>query len=175
PRKMSATFQSYLAGQLQALPELLPLFAPTVNSYKRLVEGAWAPTRANWGVDNRTTALRVIPGSSKSTRVETRVNGSDANPYLGLAAAIGSGLWGIEKKLKLTAPPIVGSGYADEVAARLPRNLAEATERFDQSALARELFGDAFVDHFVTSRRWEWRQFSKAVTDWERRRYFEII
>jgi glutamine synthetase len=175
PHKMSATFRSYLAGQLQALPELLPLFAPTVNSYKRLVEGAWAPTRANWGVDNRTTALRVIPGSSKSTRVETRVNGSDANPYLGLAAAIGSGLWGIEKKLKLTAPPIVGSGYADEVAARLPRNLAEATERFDQSALARELFGDAFVDHFVTSRRWEWRQFSKAVTDWERRRYFEII
>ena len=175
PRKMSATFQSYVAGQLQALPELLPLFAPTVNSYKRLVEGAWAPTRANWGVDNRTTALRVIPGGAKSTRVETRVNGSDANPYLGLAAAIGGGLMGIEKKLKLTAPPITGSGYADELSARLPRNLAEATERFDQSALARDLFGDAFVDHFVTSRRWEWRQFSKAVTDWERKRYFEII
>jgi len=175
PAKMSATFQSYIAGQLQALPELLALFAPTVNSYKRLVEGAWAPTRANWGVDNRTTALRVIPGSAKSTRLETRVNGSDANPYLGLAAAIGAGLLGIEKKLPLTASAIVGSGYADERSARLPRNLAEATERLDQSALARELFGDAFVDHFVTSRRWEWRQYSQAVTDWERRRYFEII
>jgi glutamine synthetase len=175
PARMSAVFRSYLAGQLQALPELLPLYAPTVNSYKRLVEGAWAPTRANWGVDNRTTALRVIPGGAKSTRVETRVNGSDANPYLGLAAAIGSGLLGVEKKLKLGAAPIVGSGYADHASATLPRNLAEATERFHQSALARELFGDAFVDHFVTTRRWEWRQFAKAVTDWERKRYFEII
>jgi glutamine synthetase len=117
----------------------------------------------------------VIPGSVKSTRLETRVNGSDANPYLGLAAAIGAGLLGIEKQLKLTASAIVGSGYADERSARLPHNLAEATERLDQSALARELFGDAFVDHFVTSRRWEWRQYSQAVTDWERRRYFEII
>jgi len=157
------------------LPELLPLYAPTVNSYKRLVEGAWAPTRANWGVDNRTTALRVIPGGAKATRVETRVGGSDANPYLALAAAIGSGLWGIEQKLKLDAGPVSGSGYADPGAPALPRNLAEATERFASSAVARELFGDAFVDHFATSRRWEWRQFSKAVTDWERRRYFEII
>jgi len=175
PAQMSALFKSYLAGQLRALPELLPLYAPTVNSYKRLVEGAWAPTRANWGVDNRTTALRVIPGGAKATRVETRVGGSDANPYLALAAAIGSGLWGIEQKLKLDAGPVSGSGYADPGAPALPRNLAEATERFASSAVARELFGDAFVDHFATSRRWEWRQFSKAVTDWERRRYFEII
>ena len=175
PAQMSALFKSYLAGQLRALPELLPLYAPTVNSYKRLVEGAWAPTRANWGVDNRTTALRVIPGGAKATRVETRVGGSDANPYLALAAAIGSGLWGIEQKLKLEASPISGSGYADQTAPVLPRNLAEATARFEASALARELFGDAFVEHFVTSRRWEWRQFSKAVTDWETKRYFEII
>ena len=89
---MSSTFRSYIAGQLACLPELLPLYAPTVNSYKRLVEGAWAPTRANWGVDNRTTALRVIPGGAKCTRVETRVNGSDTNPYLALAAALASGL-----------------------------------------------------------------------------------
>jgi len=175
PAQMSALFKSYLAGQLRALPELLPLYAPTVNSYKRLVEGAWAPTRANWGVDNRTTALRVIPGGAKATRVETRVGGSDANPYLALAAAIGSGLWGIEQKLKLDAAAVTGSGYADATAPALPRNLAEATERFQSSAVARDLFGDAFVDHFATSRRWEWRQYSKAVTDWERRRYFEII
>src|SRR5204862_486427 len=82
-------------------------------SYKRLVEGAWAPTKVNWGVDNRTTALRVIPGSPKSTRLETRVNGSDTNAYLALAAALGSGLWGIERKLKLPAGPVSGSGYED--------------------------------------------------------------
>ena len=175
PHGMSALFRSYLAGQLRALPELLPMYAPTVNSYKRLVEGAWAPTRANWGVDNRTTALRVIAGGAKSTRVETRVNGSDANPYLALAAAIGSGLLGIEQKLDLDVAPVAGNGYADAAAPAFPRNLWEATERFDRSTIARELFGDTFVDHFVTSRRWEWRQFSKAVTDWERKRYFEII
>jgi glutamine synthetase len=175
PLKMSATFRSYLAGQLRALPELLPLYAPTINSYKRLVEGAWAPTKANWGVDNRTTALRVIPGSSKSTRLETRVNGSDTNPYLALAAALASGLWGIEQKLALEQTAVEGSGYADRHGAPLPRNLGEATERFASSALARELLGDAFVDHFATTRRWEWRQFNKAVTDWERQRYFEII
>ena len=175
PAKMSALFKSYLAGQMRALPELLPLYAPTVNSYKRLVEGAWAPTKANWGVDNRTTALRVIPGGAKSTRLETRVGGSDANPYLALAAAVGSGLWGIEQELSLDAPPITGSGYADATAPVLARNLSEATERFGASQVARDLFGDAFVEHFTMTRRWEWRQFSKAVTDWERKRYFEII
>jgi glutamine synthetase len=172
---MSALFRSYVAGQLAGLPELLVMLAPTVNSYKRLVEGAWAPTKANWGVDNRTTALRVIPGGAKSTRLETRVGGSDANPYLALAAAIGAGLAGVERKLKLDLDPVTGSGYADSRAAPLPRDLGEATDRFASSALARDLFGAAFVDHFAASRRWEWRQFGKAVTDWERRRYFEII
>ena len=103
---MSATFRHYLAGQVRLLPELLPMFAPTVNSYKRLVEGAWAPTRANWGVDNRTTAFRVIPAGAKSTRLETRVSGSDVNPYLALAAALGSGLYGIEHRLELPAGPV---------------------------------------------------------------------
>lgn len=172
---MSALFEHYLAGQLLALPEILPLYAPTVNSYKRLVEGAWAPTRANWGIDNRTTALRVIPGSARSTRVETRVNGSDSNPYLALAAALASGLYGVAKRLRLPGPPIVGSGYADTKAAVLPRDLQEATARFETSALARELFGPEFVEHFAATRRWEWRQYAKAVTDWERARYFEII
>jgi glutamine synthetase len=175
PHKMSPLFESYVAGQLHCLGELLPLFAPTINSYKRLVEGAWAPTKANWGVDNRTTALRVIPGSAKSTRLETRVNGSDTNPYLALAAALASGLYGIERKLKLPAGPVVGSGYADEVAPRLPRNLAEATERLEQSELARELLGAEFVEHFVATRKWEARQWSRAVTSWELQRYFEII
>jgi glutamine synthetase len=153
----------------------LPFFAPTINSYKRLVEGAWAPTKVNWGVDNRTTALRVIPGSAKSTRLETRVNGSDTNPYLALAAALASGLYGIKRKLKLPVGPVMGSGYADKDAPVLPRNLAEATARLEQSELARELLGAEFVEHFVATRKWEWRQWSRAVTSWELQRYFEII
>jgi glutamine synthetase len=175
PLKMSALFKSYVAGQLHCLPELLPFFAPTVNSYKRLVEGAWAPTRANWGVDNRTTALRIISAGAKSTRVETRVNGSDSNAYLAMAAALAAGAYGIEKNLTLSSPPLVGNGYQDDTSPSLPRNLEEATLRLQKSELARELFGSDFVDHFVASRLWEWRQFSKAVTSWEMARYFEII
>lgn len=174
PTRLSRLFEHYVAGQLTCLPELLPMYAPTVNSYKRLVEGAWAPTKANWGIDNRTTALRAIPGNTQSTRLETRVNGSDSNPYLAMAAALASGLYGIEQKLTL-GPPVTGSGYADTAAKTLPRNLDEATARFEKSELARRFFGDAFVDHFASTRRWEWRQYARAVTDWELKRYFEII
>jgi glutamine synthetase len=174
PGKLSRTLEHYIAGQLHCLPEILPMFAPTINSYKRLVEGVWAPTKANWGIDNRTTALRAIPGSKKSSRLETRVNGSDSNPYLALAAAVASGLYGIENELPLS-PPIKGNGYEDREAVTLPRNLAEATERFESSELAQSLFGEEFVAHFAATRRWEWRQYSKAVTDWELARYFEII
>jgi glutamine synthetase len=174
PNGMSLTFRRYVAGQIHCLPEVLALFAPTVNSYKRLVEGAWAPTRANYGIDNRTTALRAIPGSKKSTRLETRVNGSDSNPYLALAAALASGLYGIENELELGAA-VSGSGYADRGATALPRTLEEATERFANSAIANRLFGEEFVEHFAATRRWEWKQFGRAVTDWELARYFEII
>jgi glutamine synthetase len=174
PHKMSPLFRHYVAGQVQLLPELLPFFAPTVNSYKRLVEGAWAPTRSNWGVDNRTTAFRVIPGSAKSTRLETRVSGSDVNPYLALAAALGSGLYGIEHQLELPNP-VTGNGYADEVAPKLPANLYEAATRLSGSQAAREIFGEAFLEHYVATRLWEWRQSQTAVTSWEMERYFEII
>jgi glutamine synthetase len=175
PNKMSPLFEHYLAGQMHCLPEILPMYAPTINSYKRLTEGAWAPTKVNWGVDNRTTALRVIAGSSKSTRLETRVGGADGNPYLALSAALASGLYGIQNQLALPAGPVSGSGYADQTAPVLPRTLQEATARMEQSKLARELFGEAFVAHFAATRNWEWRQFGKAVTDWELARYFEII
>jgi glutamine synthetase len=175
PNRMSPLFESYVAGQLHCMLDLLPMFAPTINSYKRLTEGAWAPTKANWGIDNRTVGLRVIPGSPKSTRLETRVNGSDTNPYLALAAALAGGLYGIERKLTLPRGPVTGNGYADTTAPVLPRNLDEATRRFEQSELARELLGSDFVDHFAASRRWEWRQWSRAVTSWEIARYFEII
>lgn len=172
---MSDVFRSYLAGILTLLPEVLVMLAPTVNSYKRLVDGFWAPTRPNWGIDNRTVAARVIPGSAGSTRLEMRVPGADVNPYLAVSACLGAGLWGIEQGLTLDRPPVVGSGYADETVERLPRTLQAATERFHGSAAARELFGDGFVDHFAATREWEWRQYGDAVTDWELQRYFEII
>lgn len=175
PFRMTPLFRSWIAGQLQALPDLLPLFAPTVNSYKRLVDGYWSPTKPTWGVDNRTTAVRVIPGSAKSTREEVRIAGADLNPYLALAASLASGLYGIEKNLELSAKPVTGSAYKDETTPRLPRSLQEATARLARSALARELLGDEFVDHFVKTREWEWSQFQDAVTDWEMKRYFEII
>jgi glutamine synthetase len=175
PLKMSGTFKSYLAGLLHCLPEILPFFAPTVNSYKRLVDGYWAPTKVTWGIDNRTVAFRVILGSPKSTRVEVRVPGSDINPYLAIAASLAAGLYGIAKELPLTAAPVKGSAYLAEGATRLPRTLQEATQRLSDSAIAREILGETFVDHFVRTRVWEWRQFQDAVTDWELRRYFEVI
>ena len=151
------------------------LFSPTVNGYKRLVDGMWAPVKRTWGVDNRTASLRVIPGSPKSTRLETRCPGSDSNPYLALAAAVGAGLWGIEKNLKLKEPPLSGDAARAAKIPRLPRDLRDATQNLKRSKPARELFGDTFVDHFVRTREWEWRQFQDAVTDWEMTRYFEII
>jgi len=172
---MSSLMESYIAGQLRCLPFILPLYAPTVNSYKRLVEGAWAPTTLTWGIDNRTTALRALPGGASSTRLETRVVGSDSNPYLAMAGCLASGLYGIRKGLKLTTPPTQGSGYEDKEQGVLPRNLWEATQAMKHSPLAAELFGAEFTDHFTRTREWEWRQFSKSVTDWEWQRYLEII
>ncbi|MEL7533948.1 MAG: glutamine synthetase family protein [Bacteroidota bacterium] len=172
---MSPLMQSYVAGQLACLPHILPMFAPTINSYKRLVEGAWAPTTLTWGRDNRTTALRVLTGGAKSARLETRVVGSDSNPFLAMAACLASGLYGIRHGLKLDQPKVIGNGYAEMKYGVLPRNLDEATAAMKKSEIARELFGEGFVDHFVRTREWEWREFSKAVTDWEMRRYFEII
>ena len=172
---ISTLMESYIAGQLFCLPYILPMYAPTINSYKRLVEGAWAPTTLTWAIDNRTTALRVLAGDPKSTRLETRVVGSDANPYLAMAASLASGLYGIKNKLKLKTPATTGSGYADTKNGILPRNLWDATQAMKSSAIAKELFGEKFVEHFTGTRDWEWRQFSKVVTDWELKRYFEII
>lgn len=171
---MSELMESYIAGQMHCLPFILPMYAPTINSYKRLVEGAWAPTTLTWAFDNRTTALRVLCGGA-STRLETRVVGSDSNPYLAMAACLASGLYGIRNRLKLEVPPTKGSGYTDTKNGLLPKNLHEATEAMKNSTVAKELFGDTFVKHFTGTREWEWRQYAKAVTDWELRRYFEII
>lgn len=172
---MSENMKQYLAGQLHCLPHILPMFAPVINSYKRLVEGAWAPTTLTWGIDNRTVALRALPGSAKTCRLETRVMGSDVNPYLAMAACLASGLYGIKHKLKLKQPATVGNGYTDLSNGVLPSTLIEATQQMKQSKIAKELFGEKFVKHFTQTREWEWRQHLKAVTDWEYKRYFEII
>lgn len=174
-QKMSAIFKSYLAGQLYCLPHILPMVAPTINSYKRLVEGAWAPTTVTWSVDNRTVALRALPGGSKSSRLETRVVGSDTNPYLAMAACLAAGLYGIKKNLSLKQPATLGNGYRDESNGRFPKNLHDATVAMRDSKVANELFGEKFVQHFTQTRDWEWRQFAKVVTDWELKRYLEII
>ena len=172
---MSKLFESFLAGQIAVLMELAPMFWPTVNSYKRLVDGFWAPVKPTWGIDNRTASFRVIPGSEKSTRLETRCPGADINPYLAVAALLAAGLHGIEKNLKLTAAPITGTNRGAENIPRAPRSLKETTEIFSRSDVARDWFGDVFVDHFVATREWEWRQWQDAVTDWELKRYFEVI
>ena len=172
---MSKLFESYLAGQLQALMQFAPMFWPTINSYKRLVDGFWAPVKPTWGIDNRTASFRVIAGSPKSTRLETRCPGADMNPCLATAAVIAAGMHGVEKGLKLTTPPITGTNQGAENIPRAPRSLIETTRIFQASELARDWFGDLFVDHFAATREWEWRQWQDAVTDWELKRYFEII
>lgn len=174
-QKLSETAKSYIAGQLHCLPFILPLFAPIINSYKRLVEGAWAPTTITWGMDNRTTALRVLNGSSASCRIETRVIGADVNPYLAMAASLAAGLYGIKKKMKLKQPATTGNGYQEKSFGTLPHTLIDATHQMKSSTIAKELFGETFTAHFIQSREWEWRQHLKAVTDWEYKRYFEII
>ena len=172
---MSRLFESYLAGQVAGLMELAPMYWPTINSYKRLVDGFWAPVKPTWGLDNRTASFRVIASSPKATRLETRCPGADMNPYLAAAACIAAGLSGVEKKLKLTAKPIHGTNQGAENIPRAPRTLIETTRIFKDSELARDWFGDEFVDHFAATRDWEWRQWLDAVTDWEMKRYFEII
>jgi glutamine synthetase len=168
----SGLMQYYMAGQLALMREFTVMFCPTVNSYKRTVPGTWAPTNVTWGIDNRTTALRAIPAGPKGTRVECRLSGSDANPYLSLAASLSSGLYGIENKVELSAP--TDNAYASQAPA-LPRSLEEGAELFQSSKTARRIFGDEFVDHYSATRDWEARQFRRAVTDWELERYFEII
>lgn len=172
---MSDTLRHFIAGQLQLLPELMALYAPFINSYKRLVDGNLAPVKPTWAIDNRNASLRVIPGSPRAMRLETRTPGADANPYLALAAALASGLYGIEHRLELSQPAVAGNNAGAENVARLPRTLAEATEALDRSTLARDLLGETFVKHFVETRQWELRRYNQAVTDWELQRYLELV
>ncbi len=168
--------RQFLAGVQRLLPEWLALYAQTINSYSRLIPGFWAPTDATWGIENRTAALRVIPGSDKSQRLEVRIGSADANPYIALAAALGAGLHGIEQGWE-PEPMVTGNAYAMQFPAplQLPRTLWEAAQRLRASAPARAVFGDAFVEHYAAVKEWEEREFRRHITDWELARYFEII
>jgi glutamine synthetase len=172
--RLSTLARHYLGGQLALMPELTAVYSPTVNSYKRYVPGVWAPLNASWGVENRTCAIRAIPGSAKSTRLEYRQTAADINPYLAMATALAAGLWGIEHK-KAPPPPVDADASGRGDLAPLPRTLREATDRMAKSEHARTLLGDGFVDHYVRTRDWECRQYERVVTEWELKRYFEVI
>jgi glutamine synthetase len=167
-----ALFHRFLAGQLDCLRELTLLYAPNVNSYKRFVPGAFAPTTVAWGRDNRTCALRVV-GHGPSLRLENRLPGADVNPYLAIAAMVASGLHGLERQLDLE-PPFEGNAYESEKA-RVPTTLRDAQELFAQSGVAREAFGEDVVSHYVNAAEIELTAFEAAVTDWEKFRGFERL
>ena len=169
----SDTFKHFLGGWIAHVPDVMVFYAPTVNSYKRYVDGSWAPTRMAWSMDNRTAGFRVV-GQGQSLRIECRIPGADCNPYLALAASLASGLDGIQNKIK---PPevFVGDIYQARNLPRVPYTLAEANRVFKESAFARQAFGAEVVEHYGHFYDTEVQSFDKAVTDWERRRYFERI
>jgi len=169
----SDLFRWFLAGWMAHAAELMVCYAPTVNSYKRYQSGSWAPTRLAWCRDNRTAGFRVV-GNGPSLRIECRIPGADCNPYLAYAAALASGLDGIANK---TEPPSIFEGdvYAADELEHVPRTLEEATNNFENSEFAKAVFGAEVVEHYAHFFRTEVDDYHKAVTDWERQRYFERI
>jgi glutamine synthetase len=180
---MSVTMRQFLAGVLDKLPEMMAFYAPVINSYKRYVEGTWAPLNTTWGMENRTCSVRIINNGKRAIRVENRVPGADANFYLVFAALLASGLYGIEHQLELPArlegnaydPATVAQALASGQIKALARNLTASTDLLEQSAFAQEYLGEDFIEHFVATRRWEVKEYERAVTNWERRRYIELI
>jgi glutamine synthetase len=167
---MSRMFRHFLAGQIRTMRELTLFFAPNINSYKRYVDGSFAPTAVAWGLDNRTCSLRVV-GHGLGLRVENRVPGGDVNQYLAVAALIAGGLYGIEHELELE-PMFEGNAYGSD-APRVPTTLREAAEMFGQSEIARDAFGADVVEHYLNNARIEVQAYDAAITDWERVRGFE--
>lgn len=176
PDGLSAIARHFIGGQVQLAPALTAIYAPFINSYKRYVPGLWAPLNATWGVENRTAAIRVITGpGEKAVRAEYRQTAADINPYLALAASIGAGLYGIHHGVE---PPkaVRGDATAEGIEGpALPTSLEAATRLLSESDAAREVLGEAFVDHYVRTREWEVREYGKAVTSWELARYFEAV
>ncbi len=173
PVQGSDVFRWFLGGWIAHVPDVMVFYAPNVNSYKRYQAGSWAPTRMAWSYDNRTAGFRVV-GRGNSLRIECRIPGADCNPYLTYAAALASGLDGIANRIE---PPDIFQGdvYAAQDLPHVPRSLREATERFAQSEFARQAFGEDVVEHYTLFFQVEQEAFDRAVTDWERKRYFERV
>jgi glutamine synthetase len=169
----SKVFRQFLGGLLKYSPELCCFFAPTINSYKRYQPASWAPTKMAWSHDNRTVGFRIV-GEGNSFRIENRMPGADANPYLAYAAMIAAGLAGIEEKLDC-GNEYRGNAYTDQNLPALPSSLREAATLLDRSRLARKAFGEEVTAFYVHTARLEAAAFDNAVTDWERMRYFEQI
>ena len=169
----SKVFRQFLGGLLKYCPELCYLFAPTINSYKRYQAASWAPTKMAWSHDNRTVGFRVV-GRENSFRIENRMPGADANPYLALAAMMAAGLAGIQEQLDC-GDDYRGNAYTDSTLRALPRSLRDAADLLEESKLARQVLGEAVVEFYVHTARLEVQAFHDAVTDWERVRYFERI
>ncbi|KAE8418972.1 putative glutamine synthetase [Aspergillus pseudocaelatus] len=174
--------RQFLAGLLTGLPDMMPLFAPTINSYKRLEEDFCTPTTVSWGLEHRAASIRLITpptANATATHFEIRVPGADANPHFVLAAIIALGWRGIEKELEIPVPPLPKGedmSSASDKGVRLAKSLNEAVATFTRpDNVAREVFGDSFVDHFGGTREHEIQLWEEAVTDWEVRRYIETV
>lgn len=171
--KCSKLFQHFLGGWIHHTPELMCFYAPTINSYKRFASSSWAPTRLGWSFDNRSAGFRIV-GEGKNLRIECRIPGADTNAYLAFSAALASGMDGILNKI-LPTQEASGNLYINSKTIPLPSNLQEATLRFNQSVFAREVFGSEVIDHYSHYFQNECDSYEKAVTDWEKSRYFEQI
>ena len=173
PLHVSDEFRWFLGGWIKYAPDVMPFYAPTINSYKRFVDGSWAPTRLAWSVDNRTAGFRVV-GKNRSLRIECRIPGADCNPYLAYSALLATGLKGIEDQVE---PPecFEGDIYAAQHLPRVAHTLEEAVSDFENSNIVVDAFGEEVVKHYVHFFRSEISSFHQSVTDWERKRYFERI
>jgi len=172
--KCSNIFNYFLGGCLKFLPEVMVFLAPTINSYKRYQSASWAPTRLAWSIDNRTAGFRIVGQDSKSLRIECRIPGADANPYLAFAGILACGLEGVEKKIDAPAQ-IKGDIYKLQSVARVPKTLYESISLFNKSAFTKKAFGESVVKHYSHFYSEEVESFNRSVTDWERKRYFEQV
>jgi glutamine synthetase len=169
----SKLFRHFLGGLIKYSRELSYFFAPTINAYKRYQPGSWAPTKMAWAFDNRTVGFRVV-GEGKAFRIENRMPGADANPYLAFAATLAAGMAGVSEELDC-GKRYDGNAYIDAKLASLPSSLQEAGDLLHESKLARNAFGNEVVDFYVHTARLEVKAYNNVVTDWEKQRYFERI
>ena len=169
-------FRSAIAGLLNHLPGASLLLNPTINSYKRLVPGWFAPVNVSWGIENRSTAVRAIvhPSRPELCRLESRRPGADANPYLALAAVVAAVADGV-KNDATPPPPVEGDAYARADLIELPASLDAALRAFDDDRVLRQALGEEFSDYYAVSRRWELKAWQQAVTEWERDRYLGTV